>query len=1143
MRQHRRRARPAAVAVTPAAVALTAGVTGPASADGDRAGADGGRAGTAGPAFSAPTAKTGSTSAAKTGSGPTAKTGFRPAAKAGTGHRLTLVTGDRVAVDARGRVTGFDPAKGRERVPVRTETRNGHTLVLPYDARRLVAEGRVDRRLFDVTELSRQAARTGRDGGLRLIVGYAGAARDARAGVRAAGGTAVRRALPSLNAEAVRTPPRDAARLWRALTDARGYAPGVRHLWLDGVRKAHLDRSVRQIGAPKAWAAGYDGKGVRIAVLDSGVDATHPDLKGQVVAEKNFTGSPDAKDRVGHGTHVASIAAGTGAKSGGAFKGVAPGARVLNGKVLDDDGSGGDSGIIAGMEWAAAQGADVVNLSLGGGDMPGDDPLEAAIDRLSADKGVLFAVSAGNSGEYGSGTVESPGSAKAALTVGAVDDADKLAPFSSRGPRAGGGGLKPDVTAPGVDITAAAAPGSAIEKEAGQKPEGYLTISGTSMAAPHAAGAAALLKQQHPTWSYAELKGALTASAKGSAYHPFEQGAGRLAVDRALGQTVVARPASLDFGRQLWPHTDDEPRKRKLTYRNLGDRGVTLDLKVAATDPKGRPAPAGFFTLDKRKLTVRAGGTASVGLVADTRPGGSVNGSYAAYVTASGGGQSVRTAAVVEQEIERHEVTLRTVGRDGRPAPHHATLLQALTGGDKGLNLFPHDPSGTVTVRVAKGTYLLDTAVYVDPDNADKGTDWLVRPKLTVDRKTTVTLDARKAKPVDIRVPDRSAELVFLDARYTYAGNELGALPITSFPGLRTAHLGPAVPEGFGQQWLGTWRKGADVRYDVMLGGEVTRFATGYTRHLAADDFARVRIRQGASTPGRWAELSVAGYLRETGGISPILPKQRLPRTTTAYVSALDGARWGADVEQYGDEDAGGERVLEGSHEMAPERFRAGKSYTRTFNTGVFGPLLGERMGVFRTGDELRGRLPMVADGAGHPGWTRTTRQKSVLYRDGVKVAERDDAVTGGEGFTVPAADAEYRLTASLTRSPELAAVSTRVDASWTFRSRHTAAETALPVSTVRFAPKLGLDSRAPAGVRQAVPVTVQGHAAGANLKSLRVYASHDGGRTWSELTVRGGEVEVENPARGKGVSLRATVTDRQGNTSTVRIIDAYRGR
>src|SRR5690606_13094850 len=140
-------------------------------------------------------------------------------------------------------------------------------------------------------------------------------AASAKADVRDAG--TVRRTLKSLNAEAVQTPHEDAPELWDAVTDGDDAASGVAHVWLDGVRKASLDTSVAQIGTPEAWAAGYDGKGVTIAVLDTGVDATHPDLKGQVTASRNFTSAPTTGDKVGHGTHVASIAAGTGAGSKG----------------------------------------------------------------------------------------------------------------------------------------------------------------------------------------------------------------------------------------------------------------------------------------------------------------------------------------------------------------------------------------------------------------------------------------------------------------------------------------------------------------------------------------------------------------------------------------------------------------------------------------------------------------------------------------------------------------------------------------------------------------------------------------------------------------------------------------------------------
>lgn len=241
---------------------------------------------------------------------------------------------------SKGRPGGLERAKGREGIPFKTTKAHGHTLVVPVDAARLIAEGKLDQRLFDITELNKSATRKAQQNGLKVIVGYKGSALGARADVRDTGDTTVRRTLKALNADAVLTPTDDAHALWEAVTNTNGTtASGVAHVWLDGVRRASLDKSVPQIGAPAAWAAGYDGTGVKVAVLDGGVDATHPDLQGQVIESKNFSQATDATDHGGQGTHVASILAGTGAKSGGQYKGVAPGAKIINAKVLDDNGS------------------------------------------------------------------------------------------------------------------------------------------------------------------------------------------------------------------------------------------------------------------------------------------------------------------------------------------------------------------------------------------------------------------------------------------------------------------------------------------------------------------------------------------------------------------------------------------------------------------------------------------------------------------------------------------------------------------------------------------------------------------------------------------------------------------------------------
>ncbi|MFJ8788053.1 S8 family peptidase [Streptomyces sp. NPDC102462] len=1056
-------------------------------------------------------------------------------------HRVTLITGDRVAVDAKGRVVGLDRAKGREHIPVEIRKADGHTLVIPADAARLVASGTLDQRLFDVTELNKAATRKAQRNGLKVIVGYRGTATAAKSDVRDAG--TLRHSLKSLNADAVQTPVKDTPELWDAVTNGDRTASGIAHVWLDGVRKASLDKSVPQIGAPTAWAAGYTGKGVKIAVLDTGVDATHPDLKNQVVESKNFTPAADATDHFGHGTHVASIAAGTGAKSGGTYKGVAPDAKILNGKVLDDTGSGDDSGILAGMEWAAQQGADVINLSLGGYDTPEIDPLEAEVNKLSADKGILFAIAAGNEGPE---SVGSPGSADAALTVGAVDDKDALADFSSTGPRNGDGAIKPDVTAPGVDITAAAAPGSVIDEEVGEKPPGYLTISGTSMATPHVAGAAALLKQQHPDWGYAELKGALTGSTKGGKYTPFQQGSGRIQVDKAIKQSVIAEPVSLSFGTQQWPHTDDQPVTKQLTYRNLGDKDVTLDLTATATNPKGQAAPAGFFTLGATKVTVPAGGTASVDLTADTRLGGTLDGAYSAYVTATGGGQSVRTAAAVQREVESYDVTLKFIGRDGKPAPYYSADLTGVSGLAQGKWLTPYDASGTVKVRAPKGTYVLNSAVFADPEDATKGIDWIAQPKLSVTKNQTLTLDARKAKPVDITVPATAKsefampefDIQTSDGVYGYGWF------LDSYENFHSAGLGPQITDGsLYQQWDGHWSKGAKEQYDITRGGSVKQLATGYTKHYKASELATVKVAMGAAASGKKGVIGAYGWLPGGTGSSSIGIQQSLPGTRTLHLSAQGGVQWQFDFEQDGGVDPEGFPIGEAYYTLGgPQTFKAGKSYSKTVNKAVFGPRLNTEFGLFREGNQIYGSVPLFADGAKNAGSSNFTSVTTTLYRGSTKVGSNDDPLFGEKAFKVPSGDAQYKLTTSVKRSVKVAAASTRIDASWTFRSKKPTGSTIakLPASTVRFNAKTGLDSRVTAGQKATFPVTVEGAAAGRNLKSLTVYVSYDYGQTWKKVDVKHGKITVKNPAKGKAISFHAKIADKKGNKSTISIYNAY---
>lgn len=1076
--------------------------------------------------------------------------GQQPAGQGFT--RLTLVTGDQVTVDSEGRPVGFAPAKGREKIPVSVRRDEGGSSLVPLDARHLIESGRLDPRLFNLTELSRPEYRRARGDQLKLIVRYDGAAPAARAALRSAGGPRVDRTYGLLNAEAVTATPASAAALWAGLTGRQGGAArlaapsGIAAVWLDGVRTASLDRSTRQIGADKAWAAGYDGTGVKIAILDTGIDTSHPDLAGRVVAAADFSESGSTADRYGHGTHVASIAAGTGAKSGGKYKGVAPGAKLLNGKVLGDEGYGSDSGILAGIEWAVAKGAHVINLSLGGPDAPEIDPIEAAVNQLSADKGVLFAVAAGNDGKLGPGTIDSPGSADAALTVGAVDKADGLADFSGIGPRAGDGAVKPDVTAPGVGITAAAAVGSAIERNVGQNPAGYLSLSGTSMAAPHAAGAAALLKQQHPKWTGAQIKGVLTGSTRPGPYNAFQQGSGRISVAQALGQSVVAEPLALAFATQQWPHEDDAPVTRKVTYRNLGTAPVTLNLSVTATGPDGKPAPAGFLSFARPRVTVPAGKTASVDLTLNTRLGGSVNGRYTAHAVASAAGQSVRTAIVADREVETYALTVRHIGRDGKRPAGYFSGLQGVSGLAGGKSFGIHEGSGSQTIRVPKGSYMLDSHLWVDPQNGEEGLDWISQPRLDITRATTVTVDARTTKPVDITVPSDtpvdgfttpSYELRVGKAGYTFGWWLHSAVPLRT----RGQGPGPAAGTSLTQRW-DKHAVSETEEYHTTLGGPVRTPATGYTRHLKASDLATVTVDHGSSAPGKEGVVRAVGRLPGNDGPSSMWAPRPLPTTVTLHLSSVDGVKWALSASQSG-LDEKGNQVAETSY--AVERaYAGGRTHRERFNTAAAGPRVDTAagLGLYRKGDRIWGTLPLLADGAGHVGTGFHAKGKTVLYRDGVVVGNQAAELRDAKPFAVASGEASYKLVASSTQSETVSRTSSKVTATWWFRSGTTATGTAtqLPASVVRFAPPVRLDGTVNAGHPLRVPVTVQGPAAGKGLKSLTVSVSYDDGYTWQTLPVQDGAVTTQTPPPGGHASLRGTVVDTAGNKSEVTVLRAY---
>jgi subtilisin family serine protease len=704
--------------------------------------------------------------------------GFGPASSPDESPVVTLVTGDQVHL---GHVPG-----GRATVHVEPAPRpDGSTpsfgvsgrgddlYVVPSDMRALIPE-RLDAALFNVTYLAEHgyADHTG-DATLPLIFTYP---EDQVRTLESESfpGTEDLRSFTSVPATALTADVSESGDFAAAVFElaesasaddgsvhtfgstAGGPLANVQKIWLDAVVTAQLGDSTDQISAPPAWEAGFDGSGVTVAVLDSGIDAEHPDLDGQVAASRNFTWDEDAADLLGHGTHVASIVAGTGAASDGLRRGVAPGATLLDGKVLDASGSGFLSWIIDGMEWAAEQGADIVNLSLGLHPGHVQAPvLTEALESLSSTHDTLFVAAAGNG--YCGACIGSPGDAHAALTVGAVDRDDQLADFSSRGPVFRTFGLKPDLPPPGGQTEAARAAGTGH----GEGP--YVAYSGTSMAAPHVAGAAALAKQARPELDAQELKGLLMSTATPTdGVSAYDQGAGRVTIDHAVSSALFAVSGSVDFGLQTFPEGDVEPLRQAITYRNASAEPVTLDLDVDAGVE---------LSVEPSQITVPPGATASAEVVLDLTAAelGAVTGHV---VATSGDGTRLRNPVGYYLEERHFELTLSGIARDGRPARLWGNVIDSIVvdveTGEPMYDLCPEQPPGhDLCIRVPAGTYSVMAFIFTKPQWAESDgnpytttplhTSLVGNPEMTIDADTVLTLDARDAVEVHVETPAHDA--------------------------------------------------------------------------------------------------------------------------------------------------------------------------------------------------------------------------------------------------------------------------------------------------------------------------------------------------------------------------------------------------
>src|SRR5437868_847096 len=385
--------------------------------------------------------------------------------------------------------------------------------------------------------------------------------------------------------------------------------PDVTYISLDAAVRSsgHLTTTTgtQQVRVQKTLLGtnNLDGSGVTIAVLDSGIDKNHKSFAttGKIKFSKDFTGENRTDDPWGHGTHVAAIAAGIGAPTSGAYEGIAPAANLVNLRVLNSQGLGAVSGVLAALDWLVANknsyNVRVVNMSLGTPAISSyeNDPICNAVRKL-VDSGVVVVAAAGNNGKNANGqkiygAIHCPGNEPSAITVGASNsfgtdarNEDSVTTYSSRGPTRSysvdsygllhyDNLIKPDLVAPGNKIIAAEAINNALINEYPEL-ETYkystsnmklMYLSGTSMSAPMVAGAAALLLEANSSLPPNMIKMLLMYTAQPlPGFNTFDQGAGQLNIAGAVTLAKIVRGDLLGllkptFGSSLLTQTAPAP--------------------------------------------------------------------------------------------------------------------------------------------------------------------------------------------------------------------------------------------------------------------------------------------------------------------------------------------------------------------------------------------------------------------------------------------------------------------------------------------------------------------------------------------------------------------------------------------------------
>ncbi|TCC45295.1 hypothetical protein E0H75_32955 [Kribbella capetownensis] len=601
---------------------------------------------------------------------------------------------------------------------------------------------------------------------------------------------------------------------------------------------------------------------------------------------------------------------------------------------------------------------------------------------------------------------------------------------------------------------------------------------------------------------------------------------------------VVPSTESIEYDEQRWPHTDDKPQDKTVTYTNDGEEPVQLELEAVLTAPDGKPAPASAVSLSASSLTVPAHGTAQVVVTSNTNHAGP-DGLYTGRLTARlASGDTLTTTLAVQREVESYDLTVRHLDRTGTETSDYYDFLvdRDATEEHDGSQLFLGGDGSEYQLRVPKGRYLLESWFGTETDRKES-TD-LVLPQLDMTADRTITLDARQAKPVKISVPDQRAGNDFTLASYelvtplfTYGGGVGGF----GDPVLFTGQVGASVP-GLTSNIHSEFAVGAPdpeggytdspVVYHLHW-GKLDGTFDGFTKAVRDSQLATLQptITAGAEqTTAVWSALRVSPRV----GIDFLEAYKytKLPATPIVRMTVADDFRWQPRVQYLSD-------TARAGFTQSAVDCRAGRTCASQWGDTVVTPVVADaRLLEFQSLDAVNHTdlsragdvLTLSAAGTDGSGHIASRTGTFTLSPDGgthVKVPN-----DGTAAVDVSPDEATYKLDLVTMGSP--LGVSTRTISSWRFTSGTTATKTALPLWTVKYG--RGTPKVLPFELKPLLGAKV------GTLTAVGLQTSTDDGATWQPAKVRRTGpnryvAEVTAPADGKTVSVRTTVADSHGNT------------